>query len=191
MTKDRVAHYLWKRIMKRSQVGMTRKTSKYQIRDIASPGRVLFRFGVTIAWTHTAPAYSHHTMTTGQDAPWLSAHDPATCTRKGLCPVTQSEDQGRPLESHSLYFEQHGTGPVKVVFIAGRASCQLGLSSQLKQCLYRLNVSSNMWAGQVKYLSRLPQYSILVFDNRGVGNSDTPKGPYSSVLSSAAPLDRR
>jgi pimeloyl-ACP methyl ester carboxylesterase len=74
--------------------------------------------------------------------------------------VTKLKDQ--PLESHSLYFEQHGTGPVKVVFIAG------------------LNVSSNMWAAQVKYLSRLPQYSILVFDNRGVGTSDTPKGPYST-----------
>jgi hypothetical protein len=72
-------------------------------------------------------------MTTGQDTPWLSAHDPATCTRKGLCPVTKLKDQ--PLESHSLYFEQHGTGPVKVVFIAGRASRLLGLSSQLKQCL--------------------------------------------------------
>ncbi|KAI9465325.1 alpha beta-hydrolase [Lactarius psammicola] len=104
-------------------------------------------------------------MTTGQDTPqqqWLSIHDPATCTRKGLCPVTKSKDQGSPLESHSLYFEQHGTGPVKVVFVAG------------------LNVTSNSWAAQVKHFSRLPQYSILVFDNRGVGNSDTPTGPYST-----------
>jgi len=93
---------------------------------------------------------------------WLSVHDPATCTRKGLCPVTKSRAQGPPLKSHSLYFEQHGTGPVKVMFISG------------------LNVSSNSWAMQVKHFSRLPQYSILVFDNRGVGNSDTPMGPYST-----------
>ena len=61
-------------------------------------------------------------MTTSQDAPqqqWLTAHDPATCTRKGLCPVTDSKDQDQPLESHSLYFELHGTGPIKVILISG------------------------------------------------------------------------
>jgi len=76
--------------------------------------------------------------------------------------VTKTRAEGPPLESHSLYFEQHGTGPVKVVFISG------------------LNVSSNLWPMQVKHLSGLPQYSTLVFDNRGVGNSDTPMGPYST-----------
>lgn len=45
--------------------------------------------------------------------------DPATCTRKGLCPVTKIRHQQEPLESHSLYFEQHGSGPEKVVFIMG------------------------------------------------------------------------
>ncbi|KAH9165229.1 alpha/beta-hydrolase [Lactarius sanguifluus] len=102
-------------------------------------------------------------MTTGQGAPqqqWPSIHDPSTCTRKGLCPITKSG--GQILESHSLYFEQYGTGPVKVVFISA------------------LIDSLNSWAAQVKHFSRLPQYSILVFDNRGAGNSDTPKGPYST-----------
>ncbi|KAI0251195.1 alpha/beta-hydrolase [Lactifluus subvellereus] len=93
---------------------------------------------------------------------WSTIHDPATCTRKGLCPVTKLRGQDSPVESHSLYFEQHGTGPVKVVFIMG------------------LNVSSNSWSAQVEHFGRLPQYSILVFDNRGVGNSDTPRGPYST-----------
>ena len=45
--------------------------------------------------------------------------DPATCTRKGLCPVTQIRNQEDLLESHSLYFEVHGSGPEKVVFIMG------------------------------------------------------------------------
>ena len=46
--------------------------------------------------------------------------DPATCTRKGLCPVTQIRKQGGdPFESHSLYYEIHGSGPEKVVFIMG------------------------------------------------------------------------
>ncbi|KAH9033695.1 alpha/beta-hydrolase [Lactarius deliciosus] len=104
-------------------------------------------------------------MTTGQDAPqqqWPSIHDPATCTRKGLCPVTKLRGQNSPLESHSLYFEQHGTGPVKVVFVTG------------------LYASLNAWAAQVKHFSQLSQYTILVFDNRGVGNSGTPMGPYST-----------
>ncbi|KAH9050915.1 hypothetical protein EDB83DRAFT_1349623 [Lactarius deliciosus] len=106
-------------------------------------------------------------MTAGQDAPqqqWLTIHDPATCIRTGLCLVAKSTGQDPPLESHSLYFEQHGRGPVKVVFITG------------------VNDSLNSVAEQVKHFSRLPQYSILVFDNRGTGNSDTPAGLYSSVL---------
>ncbi|KAI0002146.1 alpha/beta-hydrolase [Russula compacta] len=93
---------------------------------------------------------------------WLSIHNPVTCTRKGLCPVTKIRDQDSPTQSHSLYFEQHGTGPIKVVFIMG------------------LNVSCNSWQEQVEHFGRLPQYSVLVFDNRGVGNSDTPRGPYST-----------
>lgn len=45
--------------------------------------------------------------------------DPTTCTRKGLCPVSSIRNKGDPFESHSLYFEQHGTGPEKIVFIMG------------------------------------------------------------------------
>ncbi|KAI0302407.1 alpha/beta-hydrolase [Multifurca ochricompacta] len=93
---------------------------------------------------------------------WPSFLNPATCVHKGLCPVTKLRGQHPPLESHSLYYEQHGTGPIKVVFIMG------------------LNVSTSGWAAQVEHFGRLPQYSILVFDNRGVGNSDTPMGPYST-----------
>ena len=32
---------------------------------------------------------------------------------------------------------------------------------------------------QVEHFGRSGKYTILVFDNRGVGNSGTPKGPYS------------
>jgi len=93
----------------------------------------------------------------GSQQQWPSIHDPATCSRKGLCLVRKADDQ-----SHSLYFEQHGAGPIKVVFIMG------------------LSLSCNSWSAQVEHFARLPEYSILVFDNRGVGNSDTPKGPYST-----------
>lgn len=46
--------------------------------------------------------------------------DAKTCTRKGLCPVTRIKN-GNPLESHSLYFEQHGSGPEKILLIMGYA----------------------------------------------------------------------
>ena len=48
--------------------------------------------------------------------------DPETCTRKGLCPVSSIRNKNDPLESHSLYFEQHGNGPEKVIFIMGCGS---------------------------------------------------------------------
>lgn len=88
--------------------------------------------------------------------------DPETCTRRGLCPVTQIRGQEGPLESHSLYYEQHGTGPEKVIFIMGVNSTSFG------------------WFSQVEHFGRLPQYSVLVFDNRGVGMSGTPRGPYTT-----------
>lgn len=88
--------------------------------------------------------------------------DPDTCTRRGLCPVTQISSQEGPLESHSLYYEQHGTGPEKIIFIMGVNSTSFG------------------WLSQVEHFGRLPQYSVLVFDNRGVGMSGTPRGPYTT-----------
>jgi hypothetical protein len=48
--------------------------------------------------------------------------DPTTCTRKGLCPVTKlRKGDTTPLESHSLYYEMHGNGPIHIVLIMGQA----------------------------------------------------------------------
>ena len=33
---------------------------------------------------------------------------------------------------------------------------------------------------QVEYLSRTGKHQVLVFDNRGAGNSGTPRGPYTT-----------
>lgn len=98
-------------------------------------------------------------MSNNEERPTI--FDPQTCVRKGLCPVMAL--QGQPetaVESHSLYFEQHGTGPEKILFIMG------------------LNTSSFAWGYQVRHFAKT--HSILVLDNRGVGNSDTPKGPYTT-----------
>ncbi|TFY60628.1 hypothetical protein EVJ58_g5014 [Rhodofomes roseus] len=88
--------------------------------------------------------------------------DAKTCTRKGLCPVTRIKNENDPLESHSLYFEQHGSGLEKIVLIMG------------------LNSTSFAWFPQVDYFSKKPECSVLVFDNRGVGNSGAPMGPYTT-----------
>ncbi|KAG8709236.1 hypothetical protein FRC09_000783 [Ceratobasidium sp. 395] len=85
-----------------------------------------------------------------------------TLVKKGLCPVTQIKGEAPPIESHSLYFEQHGRGPEKILFIMG------------------LNSSSFSWQHQVEHFGPLDKYSALVFDNRGVGNSDAPRGPYTT-----------
>lgn len=96
------------------------------------------------------------------DSVYKTTLDPLTCTRRGLCPVTDIRHQAKLSESHSLYYEVHGSGPIKVVLIMG------------------LNGTSGGWLPQVRYFGRLPQYSVLVFDNRGVGNSGSPWGPYTT-----------
>lgn len=45
--------------------------------------------------------------------------DPVSLAKKGLCPVSKIRHGEDPLESHSLYYEQHGTGSEKIVFIQG------------------------------------------------------------------------
>lgn len=87
--------------------------------------------------------------------------DPATLVRKGLCPVSKLKGETF-VNSHSLYYEQHGRGPQKIVFVMG------------------LNNTSFAWEPLVKHFAPDPKYSLVVFDNRGVGNSDTPRGPYST-----------
>lgn len=44
-----------------------------------------------------------------------------------------------------------------------------------------MNDTSFAWLPQVDHFGKLEQYSTLVFDNRGVGMSGSPWGPYSFV----------
>ncbi|KAF8960213.1 Alpha/Beta hydrolase protein [Flammula alnicola] len=106
-----------------------------------------------------------------------TAFPTTTCLRRGLCPVTVLRAQGpEALESHSLYYEQHGPPSAKddeeamkklkkVVFIMG------------------LNSSSFSWGPQVRWFGHGGEggdCTALVFDNRGVGNSGYPRGPYTT-----------
>ncbi|KAK0735958.1 Alpha/Beta hydrolase protein [Apiosordaria backusii] len=79
--------------------------------------------------------------------------------RKGLCPV--AEGRGGPLNIH---YEIHGEGPIKLVFIMGLGGLLTG------------------WQRQTLHFGHhhREKYSVLVFDNRGVGSSDKPLMRYSS-----------
>jgi len=91
-----------------------------------------------------------------------TALDPHTCVRKGLCPIIKLRGQ-QLFESHSLYYEQHGLGTkYKVLFLMG------------------LNSTSFSWGPQVRHFGRSEDHTILVFDNRGVGNSGYPRGLYTT-----------
>ena len=82
--------------------------------------------------------------------------DLSTCLKCGLCPATKLRLQGSELlESHSLYYEIHGTENVglqqrKVVFIMG------------------LNSSSFAWDPQIRHFGKKEGYASLVFDELGI-----------------------
>ncbi|KAF8526843.1 alpha/beta-hydrolase [Hysterangium stoloniferum] len=92
---------------------------------------------------------------------WPTIFDPETCVRKGQCPLKQGRGPHEPSVG-TLYFEQHGNGPEKIIFIMG------------------YNIPLFAWAPQVEYFGRTGKHSVLVFDNRGVGNSDVPNGLYTT-----------
>ncbi|GIC90148.1 uncharacterized protein Aud_006580 [Aspergillus udagawae] len=81
-------------------------------------------------------------------------------TTSGRALVAQNR-RGGPF---NLNYEIHGTGPVKLVWI-------MGLNAVLKD-----------WKRQTKYFGHLngSKYSCLVFDNRGIGQSDKPTCFYST-----------
>jgi hypothetical protein len=61
-----------------------------------------------------------------------SIFESAECTRKGMCPVSELRNRDNPTESHSLYFEIHGTGPEKILFIMGYIQSTILRLSSLK-----------------------------------------------------------
>ncbi|RKP06617.1 Alpha/Beta hydrolase protein [Thamnocephalis sphaerospora] len=60
-----------------------------------------------------------------------------------------------------LHYELHGHGPKRVLLIMG------------------LSCSGEYWLPQAKFLSQ-QGYQVCFFDNRGVGQSDAPKGYYTT-----------
>jgi hypothetical protein len=123
-----------------------------------------------------------------------TAFSSLTCLQRGLCPV--SSLQGSQLqESHSLYYEVHGS-PATAAAIAPHAGGNEVTDNvspkKLKNkmvFIMGLNSSCFSWGPQVRrFGGGVPrtagdeeeeEYTALVFDNRGVGNSGYPRGPYT------------
>lgn len=93
--------------------------------------------------------------------------NPGTLTRKG--PVRIAKDRvpakssldGQP--GFDMYYELHGTGPKRLAFMMG------------------MNNSCFGWLDQVEEFGSDPQYSVLVLDNRGFGNTGAPKMRYKTT----------
>ncbi|OJJ43213.1 hypothetical protein ASPZODRAFT_74631 [Penicilliopsis zonata CBS 506.65] len=78
---------------------------------------------------------------------------------------TSTVSTGRRGGPVNLYYEIHGRGEKRVVFIMG------------------LNATLQDWKRQTRYFahpSRADEYQVLVFDNRGIGRSDKPLCFYST-----------
>ncbi|KAJ3412765.1 hypothetical protein HDV05_000286 [Chytridiales sp. JEL 0842] len=70
-----------------------------------------------------------------------------------------------------VFYELHGEGPTKIVFIMG------------------LHLPGIFWELQYQYFSSMPEYSCLVFDNRGAGLSDVPNGRFTTTEMAKDTLD--
>ncbi|KXS09124.1 alpha/beta-hydrolase [Gonapodya prolifera JEL478] len=68
----------------------------------------------------------------------------------------------RPRGPVDIYYELHGEGKRKVMFIPG------------------FNVPCQGWDLQTKFFGEMPEYQAMTFDNRGAGFSSCPPGPYST-----------
>ncbi|KAF9182605.1 hypothetical protein BGZ51_004658 [Haplosporangium sp. Z 767] len=84
----------------------------------------------------------------------LTAHH-----EKGHIEVGHNRDKKVPLK---LYYEKTGNGPKKLFLIMG------------------LNTSGNAWEGVIDHFAAKSEYTVVCFDNRGVGRSDAPRGLYST-----------
>ncbi|KAK0525335.1 hypothetical protein OC842_005532 [Tilletia horrida] len=100
----------------------------------------------------------------GEDDP--SVFNPATCARKGhhTVPVHPKCSHSKPFR---LYYEVHGHGPIKLVFLMGLATSCAGWLAQVEHFSHPTNGNTD-------------KYSTLVFDQRGFGSSDVPKGRYTT-----------
>ncbi|KAF4616102.1 hypothetical protein D9613_011399 [Agrocybe pediades] len=146
-----------------------------------------------------APAKKQPRAPSSQDDEFVSSiptvFSPETRLRRGLCPVTALQESTTSnkviddtFESHSLYYEQHG--PARINLIKDEVQRQKEIA-KLRKVVFIMGLNSSCfgWSAQVKWFSGMTrpseldgqeEYTALVFDNRGVGNSGYPRGPYTT-----------
>ena len=122
-----------------------------------------------------------------------TAFSTLTCLQRGLCPVSSLRGSSRPgfLESHSLYYEVHGSPATAAITTHNVTEDNISPKKLKNKMVFipGLNSSCFCWSPQVRWFGggvphaesgeEEEQYTVLVFDNRGVGNSGYPKGPYT------------
>ncbi|KAF9876877.1 glycylpeptide N-tetradecanoyltransferase [Colletotrichum karsti] len=88
--------------------------------------------------------------------------------RKGKCLVAKDRDG-----PFNIAWEIHGHGPSKIIFIMGLAGVKTS------------------WQRQTKFFGHdnASRYSVLVLDNRGMGESDVPYGRYTTSAMALDALD--
>ncbi|CCF41570.1 glycylpeptide N-tetradecanoyltransferase [Colletotrichum higginsianum] len=104
---------------------------------------------------------------TGLSAEEVQRHPAFSTTQWDLKPTTSGHvnvAESRPGGPFPMWYEVHGTGPKKVVWIMG------------------LGASRTIWKRQTRYFGHqhADQYSSLVFDNRGVSKSAKPNCRYTT-----------
>ena len=122
-----------------------------------------------------------------------TAFSTLTCLQRGLCPVSSLRGSSRPrfLESHSLYYEVHGSPATAAITTHNVTEDNISPKKLKNKMVFipGLNSSCFCWGPQVRWFGggvphatsggEEEQYTVLVFDNRGVGNSGYPMGPYT------------
>ena len=115
-----------------------------------------------------------------------------TCLRRGLCPVTSQ--RGSRLETHSIYYEVHGSSATAEAISSsshtGDDDEHLSPKKLKNKMVFIMGLNSTClyWGPQVRWFgggvprmvgNEEEEYTVLVFDHRGVGNSGYPSGPYT------------
>lgn len=84
----------------------------------------------------------------------------------------------------SIYYECHGSGPHKVLFLMGiltpgapACPARPALPRRQPHALIRAAVPGNDWELQTEHFSSQPgEFTCCTIDNRGSGQSSTPRG---------------